>query len=212
LTSFVQGLRSQIEINALLHKFLVDPEYHKDHFLLNEDRNLVKEVKTTININTLVSGLDRNGSPLPYAVTYDALSLILHPNPSAIRFYAQAERHGPNGSGPPQPQIKFYFEETITHTRATADWFSRYVWTFLTCVEHFLILFDGLKAEFYLNTEEQKEHQATFMAAFVARNQAAISRAVNDAVRSGEDLQAATTEIIARLMDEQASNASSKDS
>jgi hypothetical protein len=211
LTSFVQGLRSQIEINALLHKFLIDPEYHRAHFLLNEDRARVKEVPTTINVNTLIGGLDKSGSPLPYAEIYDALSLLLHPNPSAIKFYAQAERPSSNESGPMQPQVKFYFDETITHTQSTADWFSRYAWIFLTCVEHFLILFDGLRAEFYLNDQEQSEHQATAMAAFVAHNQSAILKAVNDAVRSGGDVEAATREIVARLLDEQVPKASAED-
>lgn len=42
------------------------------------------------------------------------------------------------------------------------------------------------------------------MAAFVAHNEAPILRAVNDAIRSGKDVEAATTDIIARLADEQA--------
>lgn len=205
LTSFVQGLRSQIEVNALLHKFLVDPEYHKEHFLLNEDRTRVKELKTTINVTTLVSALDKSGAPLPYGEVYDALSLLLHPNPSAMKFYAQAERSPENSPGPTRAKIKFYFDETISHTETAADWFSGYVWIFLTSLEHFLFLFDRLKAEFYVSDSEQREHAAVAMAAFVAHNEAAIIRAVNAAVRSGQDPAQAANDVISELLKEQAS-------
>ncbi|MBY0409659.1 MAG: hypothetical protein K2Q97_05905, partial [Burkholderiaceae bacterium] len=123
LTAFVHGIRSQIELNALLYKFLKDPEYHKNHFLLNENRKLVNQLQTVININTLVKGL--GDKPLPYQEIYDALSLLLHPNPSAIKFYAQAEgTPTKDGTGIFRPQIKFYFNETISHTKSTSEWFS----------------------------------------------------------------------------------------
>lgn len=67
LTMFVHGLRSQIELNALISKFIQDPEYHKKHIQLNEDRARAKELDTVININTLVEKLD--STVLPYGVS-----------------------------------------------------------------------------------------------------------------------------------------------
>lgn len=199
LTAFVHGIRSQIEINALLYKFLKDPEYHQSHFSLNEDRKRVKELRTTININTLVNGLDSN--LIPYHEIYDSLSLLLHPNPSAIKFYAQAEGNPTtDGSGLFRPKIKYYFDKTVSHTESVSDWFSSHVWVFLTCIEHFLILFDDLKNDFYLNDQERDQHTTFVMAEFMAQNKSEILRAVNDAVRAGEDPQTALNETINRLM------------
>lgn len=200
LTAFVHGIRSQIEVNALLYKFLKDPEYHKIHFSLNEDRTRVKELRTTININTLVSGLDSN--LIPYQEIYDSLSLLLHPNPSAIKFYAQAEGAPTiDGTGIFRPKIKYYFDKTVSHTESASDWFSSHVWIFLTCIEHFLILFDDLKNDFYLNDNEREQHTKFVMAEFIAKNQKQILRAVNDAKRKGEDPQAVLNEAINRLME-----------
>jgi hypothetical protein len=199
LTAFVHGTRSQIEINALLYKFLKDPEYHQSHFSLNEDRKRVKELRTTININTLVDGLD--SGVIPYQEIYHSLSLLLHPNPSAIKFYAQAEGTPTKaGTGIFRPKIKYYFDETVTHTESTSDWFSTHVWVFLTCIEHFLILFDDLKNDFYLNEQELKQHTKFAMAEFTAKHQKEILRALNDAVRTGEDPQTALNETVNRLM------------
>lgn len=198
LTAFVHGIRSQIEINALLYKFLKDPEYHQSHFSLNEDRKRVKELKTTININTLVDGL--GSSLIPYQEIYHSLSLLLHPNPSAIKFYAQAEgTPTEDGSGIFRPKIKHYFDETISHTKSTSEWFSNHVWVFLTCLEHFLILFDDLTNDFYLNDEEKRQHSVFSMAEFTALHQKEILHAINDAHRTGEDPQKALNEFFGRL-------------
>lgn len=199
LTAFVHGIRSQIEINALLYKFIKDPEYHQSHFSLNEDRKRVKELKTTININTLVNGLDSN--LIPYQEIYDSLSLLLHPNPSAMKFYAQAEgTPTTDGTGVFRPKVKYYFDKTVSHTESVSDWFSTHVWVFLTCIEHFLILFDDLRNDFYLNDQEREQHTTFAMAEFIAQNQSEVLRAVNDAVRAGEDPQTALNETINRLM------------
>lgn len=198
LTSFVHGLRSQIEINALLSKFIKDPNYHETHFTLNEDRSRVNELKTTININTLVNGM--NSDIIQYKVIYDELSLLLHPNPSAIRFYAQAEgQKTEKGDGVYHPQISPYFYETITHTNTTSEWFGARVWTFLTLIEHFLILFNQLKHEFYLNEFEKDQHQNFAMAEFVSVNKKDILRAVNDAEKNNEDVQEALNKVIDKL-------------
>jgi hypothetical protein len=199
LTAFVHGIRSQIEINALLFKFIKDPEYHQSHFSLNEDRTRVKELKTTINVNTLVNGLD--STLIPYQNIYDSLSLLLHPNPSAIKFYAQAEgTPTKDNTGIFSPKIKHFFDETVCHTESTSDWFSDHVWMFLTCIEHFLILFDDLKNEFYLNDHERKQHTTFVMAEFMAQHQKEILCAVNDAARTGEDPQTAINEAVNRLL------------
>jgi len=199
LTAFVQGVRSQIEINALLYKFLKDPEYHKAHISLNEDRRLVKELKTTININTLVDGLD--SSVIPYQAAYYSLSLLLHPNPSAIKFYAQAEGTATDdGSGMFRPKIKYYFDKTVSHTETTSEWFSEQVWFTLTCVEHFLMLFDELKNEFYLNEHEKSQHSKFAMAQFVAAHEKEILRAFNEAHWSGEDPDQAVNQVIGQLL------------
>lgn len=198
LTGFVHGIRSQIEINALLYKFLVDPEYHQSHFSLNEDRKRVKELKTTININTLVGGL--KSDQIPYQDIYDSLSLLLHPNPSAMKFYAQAEgTPTKDRTGVFNPKIKYYFDETVSHTESISDWFSTQTWLFLTCVEHFLILFDELKNDFYLSSHEREQHMTFLMAEFIAKNEKKILRTLNDAVRAGQDPQTALNETIERL-------------
>jgi hypothetical protein len=199
LTVFVQGIRSQIELNALLNKFIKDPAYHKQHLLLNEDRRRAKEVPTTININTLVDGL--SSEVIPYQELYHELSLLLHPNPSAIMFYAQAERD-PSPDAPPigRPNLSFYFTETISDTKNTEKWFSGEVWSFLTCVEHFLILFDMLKNEFHLNEKEREEHLNFSMAAIVGRHQKEILSALNKAERQNMDKQEAINEVFRHIL------------
>jgi hypothetical protein len=204
LTAFVHGIRSQIEVNALLYKFIQDPEYHQSHLSLNEDRKRVKELKTVININTLIDGLNSNSSLIPYQEIYDSLSRLLHPNPSAIKFYAQAEgTPTKDGTGVFQPKIKFYFDKTVSHTESISNWFSTQTWEFFTCLEHFLILFDDLKYDFYLNDHEREQYTNFAMAEFVAINEKEILRAVNQAARDGRDLQTALNETINRLMQTQ---------
>lgn len=198
VTIFVHGFRSQIELNALLNKFIKDPEYHKSHLLLNEDRRLVKELKTTININTLVEGL--GSALLPYQKIYHSLSLLLHPNPSAIKFYAQAEGDSTSdGTGIFHPKIKRYFHETISDTKTVSTWFSDYIWCFLTCVEHFLFLFDSLKNEFHLDENEKDQHTAVSTAAIMGLHQKEILKAINKAVRENGDPQEALNQVFEKI-------------
>ncbi len=199
LTVFVQGVRSQIELNALLNKFIKDPSYHKQHLLLNEDRKRVKEIPTTINVHTLVEALESD--IIPYREMYHTLSLLLHPNPSAIKFYAQAEKD-PFKDGPNirRPNLSFYFVETIAETDATSKWFSNVVWSFLTCIEHFLILFDALKNEFHLNEDEEKEHNVFAMAEFMGHYKKEISHALNKAARENTDKQEVLNKVFEHLL------------
>jgi len=199
LTAFVHGIRSQIEINALLNKFIKDPTYHEKYILLNEDRRRIKELPTTINVNTLVDGLDSD--IIPYQEIYHSLSLLLHPNPSAVKFYAQAEPNSPEGeAGIAKPGLSFYFFETIEHSASASKWFSQHVWAFLACIEHFLILFDAFKNEFHLDEDEKKQHYAFAMAEFVAANQKEILSALNKAAREGTDKQEAINKIFENLL------------
>lgn len=160
LTVFIQAVRSQIELNALLNKFLLDKEYAKEHLTLNEDRSKVNELKTVININTLVNKLDE--SYIPYKKTYDELSLLLHPNPTGIKFYAQASKGETEDEGEClfSPKINYYFDETITATKEYDEWFKDKLWLFLTCVEHFFIMTSKLDIEFFINEKEEREFTA----------------------------------------------------
>lgn len=199
LTVFVQGMRSQVELNALLNKFVKDPEYHKCNLLLNEDRALVKELPTVINVNTLVSGLKSIG--LPYQEIYDSLSLLLHPNPSAIKFYAQAEVDSDLvGSGIASPKINRFFGETIADSAMAENWFANQVSTFLSCVEHFLIMYAQLDNEFYLNDSEKDQHAKVAYAAFFAKHKNEVLAALNRAAREGTDRQAAVNKVMADIM------------
>lgn len=197
LTIFVHAIRSQIELNALLHKFVQDSDYHQKNLTLNEDRAKLKEVDTVININTLVSKLD--GKVIPYTKTYDDLSLLLHPNPSAIKFYAQAEGTPTSDkSGVFRPRIKHYFDETITPTELHNSWFNNYLSFFLTCVEHFLLLIDNLENDFFLDSQEEYAFSVFAWASFVEAHEKEILRAINQGMREGRDLAEVVKEIFER--------------
>lgn len=199
LTIFVQAIRSQIELNALINKYISDSDYHKKHITLNEDRSKVKEVETVVNINTLVSKMAN--SPLPYKSSYDELSLLLHPNPSAIRFYAQAEgKHEPDGTGIFQPKIKYAFDETITRTKKYDDWFRDYIWLFLTFIEHNLILLDSLENDFFVDDNEEKQFSAFAWSHLVSVYQNEIIRAANKASKNGEDVPEAVNNEIQSIL------------
>ncbi|WP_296270573.1 hypothetical protein [Pseudomonas sp. UBA6323] len=160
LTVFIQAVRSQVELNALLNKFLLDKAYAKEHLTLNEDRSKAKDLKTVININTLVSKLDE--SYIPYKAVYDELSLLLHPNPAGIKFYAQASKGETTDEGEClfSPKINYYFDETITATKEYDEWFKDKLWLFLTCVEHFLIMISKLDIDFFIDEKEEIEFTA----------------------------------------------------
>lgn len=199
LTIFVQAIRSQIELNALISKYISDSDYHKKHITLNEDRSKVKEVETVININTLVSKM--GNTPLPYKSSYDELSLLLHPNPSAIRFYAQAEgEHKPDGTGVFQPKIKYAFDETITRTKQYDDWFRDYIWLFLTLIEHNLILLDSLENDFFVDDNEEKQFSAFAWCHLVSVYQNEIIGAANKTSKNGEDISEAVNKAIQSIL------------
>lgn len=188
LTIFIQGLRSQIELNALIGKFVKDENYLKKFILMNDDRKKVEEVETVTNINTLVKNLD--STYLPYQDHYNALSLLLHPNPTGVKFYAQAEGESTSdGSGVFSLKLKFHFDETVTKTETSNNWFNNYTWTFLTYIEHFLMLFDQLKSDQFFVTEDEKHQYIEFamMEAFNS-NKIYFLKIINQASRDNQDI------------------------
>lgn len=199
LTSFIHGIRSQIETNALLNKFINDEAYFKKFILLNEDRTKVKELDTTININTLVQKIDNEH--LNYSEIYNELSLLLHPNPSAVAFYSQAEKtKETDGTNMAQPKLSHYFDETITPSSFTKKWFDDHVWFFLTSIEHFLILYIDLQTSFYINEEESENHQNIASAEFISKHQKEILASVNQAAREGKNIEEAANNIIKEIL------------
>lgn len=198
LTAFVHAIRSQVELNALIQKFVQDTDYHKKNLTLNEDRAKQKELDTVININTLVQKLGE--SPLPYTKTYNELSLLLHPNPTAIRFYAQAEGSiTTDRSGIFRPQIKHFFSETIAPTDLYNSWFDGYLWFFLSSIEHFIMLIDSMENDFFLDEEEKKMFTQFAYASFVEAHESEILAAVNKAVSEGRDPAECVKEIFERI-------------
>lgn len=81
LSAFVHGIRSQIELNALTANFVRKPELWNEFVTMNDDRRNKEATNTVTNINTLVSKL---GAEIE--LLYHDLSLLLHPNPTALRF------------------------------------------------------------------------------------------------------------------------------
>jgi len=199
LTSFIHGIRSQIETNALLNRFINDEEYFKKFILLNEDRTKVEELETTININTLVKKIDNEH--LNYLEIYNELSLLLHPNPSAVAFYSQAEKTtATEETKMAQPKLSHFFDETITKSQFTEEWFDKHVWFFLTIIEHFLILYIDLQTSFYINDEEEKNHTNIALSEIISKNQKKILACVNQAVRDGKDIEEAANSIIKEIL------------
>lgn len=187
LTTFVQAIRSQIELNALINRFITDEDYHQKYINLNEDRSKTKEVETIINVNTLVDKL--GNKTLPYKSSYDELSQLLHPNPSALKFYAQAEGEATlDGTGLFQPKIKYFFDKTITPTKKYDEWFNKNIWLFLTFVEHSLLLIDSLKNEFFYNDHEENQFQEIAQSEFFAMHRKEILNAANKALKNDEDI------------------------
>ena len=198
LTTFVHAIRSQIELNALIQKFVQDADYHKKNLTLNEDRARQKELDTVININTLVQKL--GDGLLPYVNTYNYLSLLLHPNPTAIRFYAQADGEPTTDkSGIFRPQIKHYFDETITPTARHNSWFDQYLWFFLSAIEHFIKLIDSLESDFFLDEQEEKQFNRFAYASLVEAHASEIIAAINQAIADGVDPAERVREILGRI-------------
>ena len=176
-----------------------DEEYFKKFILLNEDRSKVKELETTININTLVQKIDNEH--LNYLEIYNELSLLLHPNPSAVAFYSQAEKTTlTEGTKMAQPKLSHFFDETITNSQFTEEWFDKHVWFFLTLIEHFLILYIDLQTSCYINNEEKTNHTNITLAKIISKHQKEILAHVNQAVREGKDIEEATNNIITEIL------------
>lgn len=155
------AIRSQIELNALVNKFGVDEDYFKEHMFFNENRLQFKEAlkrgeKTVVNVTTLV---EKMGSELfPYSDEYNECSTLLHPNPSAVKFYAQAEPvEELSHLGIFRPNLSKFFDRTIVDTPVVVYWVRRKVWALFALMEHFFILSDKLKLHFSVNEKEQDQ-------------------------------------------------------
>ncbi|TDR27804.1 hypothetical protein [Hydromonas duriensis] len=196
-TSFVNAMRSQIETNALLHKFNSDTEYHKTFLGLNEDRSK-KTDDTVTNINTLVTKLDKDCSYIPYGSTYHDLSLLLHPNPSGIKFYAQATRDEQTKLH--STKISFFFDKTIESTKDYDEWFNGHIWLFFCIIEHFLILIGSLNNEFFFNDQEMEEAYSFAMAELVKTNKKELIDTFNDAVKNNSDVEKMVNDKISSIL------------
>ena len=198
-SAFIGAVRSQIEVNALVNKFILDSTYHKEHLIYNEDRSKAKELKTVININTLVEKLKYE--PINYIEQYGELSLLLHPNPSAIKFYAQATgTPTENGSGIFSPKIKRYFEETITPDERYNAWFKNKTWLLFFCIEHFIMMIGALKNDFFVTETEEQQFNYFAMANFLDAHKNEIIKAANNAGKVGADISEAVNETIDRIL------------
>lgn len=185
LIGFVSAIRSQIELNALINKYISDKSYHEKFIVLNQDRTKAKEMETVINIKTLIGKLDLE--MIPYSSVYADLSLLLHPNPAMVPMYAQIQK-GKSGTGMGHPNINWYFDRTIAESENSKNWFNDYMWSFLTFVQHFILLIDQLKNDFYLNDDEKMQHMGFIHANFLKVHQKEINDAVNNAMNKGEDV------------------------
>lgn len=202
LTIFVHAIRSQIELNALVNKYIIDKKYHESYIMLNEDRSKIKEHEgqNIINIITLIDKLKND--VIQYREYYDNLSLLLHPNPSAIKFYLQAEGTPTSDkSGMFCPNIKYYFNKTISSTEEYDDWFKHYTWTFLAIMEHYLILIDSLKNEFFSGNEEEQSKFVT-LSMFIKNHEKRIIKAINQAEKKNVDMKEFLSKEINNILSE----------
>jgi hypothetical protein len=159
LTAFVHGIRSQIEINALLNKFIkVNDQYYEDYFLKSEDR---KNADRLINILTLIEAMDT--CVVDYKQLYDELSNILHPNPRAVKLYTQAKPSESNIKSLYKPNISFYFTDTFPNTLESKTWFDIRSSCFARSVIDFLNMIGKMNKDFFISTSEQKDYEISLM-------------------------------------------------
>ena len=159
LTAFVHGIRSQIEINALLNRFTRENDsYFEEYFIRSEDR---KRDDRLINIQTLIDKMDND--VINYRELYDYLSNILHPNPSAVKLHTQATPSNSNFKSAFIPKISHYFAETFPNTSESKSWFGTYLLQFAISVIHFFELIEKLNKDFFINAEEKRDFEILSM-------------------------------------------------
>lgn len=100
-----------------------------------------------------------------------------------------------------QPKLSHFFDETITKSQFTEEWFDKHVCFFLTIIEHFLILYIDLQTSFYINNEEEKNHTNIALSEVISKHQKEILSYVNQAARDGKDIEEATNIIIKEVLD-----------
>lgn len=193
LSAFVHGIRSQIELNALTANFVRKPDLWNEFVTMNDDRKKKEATNTVTNINTLVSKLGPEIEQL-----YHDLSLLLHPNPTALRFYAQAEKTNPNATYA-ELNLNVYFDKTLTANPATNAWFLDRFETFLFLVDWFLIYFDSLPGVEIDMDKEGKAFEQAATAAYIhtlASNTHKFTAAMNKAHRQGKNPENAIAEVV----------------
>ncbi|WP_242917422.1 hypothetical protein [Pontibacter liquoris] len=165
LTAFVHGIRSQIEINALLNRFVRENDsYFEEYFTRSEDR---KKDDRLVNIQTLIDKMDNH--IINYRELYDDLSNILHPNPTAVKLHTQATPANSSLEGAYAPKISRYFEETLPYTVESKKWFSAYLLEFSISVIHFFELIEKLNKDFFINEKEKNDFEILSMLQIVSQ-------------------------------------------
>lgn len=193
LSAFVHGIRSQIELIALTANFVRKPELWNEFVTMNDDRRNKEATNTVTNINTLVSKLGDEIEQL-----YHDLSLLLHPNPTALRFYAQAEKVNPNVNYA-ELTLNVFFEKTVAANPIANTWFLDRFETFLFLVDWFLIYFDSLPGVGIDADKEGKAFEQAATATYIhtlASNTHKFTDALNKAHRQGKDPEKAIAEVV----------------
>lgn len=193
LSAFVHGIRSQIELNALTANFVRKPELWNEFVTMNDDRRNKEAANTVTNINTLVSKLGDEIERL-----YHDLSLLLHPNPTALRFYVQAEKKNPSINYA-ELTLNVFFNKTVEANSISNAWFLSRFETFLFLVDWFLIYFDSLPGVEIDTNKEGKAFDQAAMANYIhtlASNTHKFTDALNKAHRQGKDPEKAIAEVV----------------
>lgn len=155
LNGFIHGIRSQIEINALLNKFLKeDDKYFEEYFLKSEDR---KDENRLLNVLTLIDHM--GDQVVSYRKLYEQLSNILHPNPTAVKLHTQATPSSSNIKSLYNPWMSFYFNETYPNSLISQQWFNLHLEPFTMMVIHFLELIKKLDKDFFISHGEEKDFE-----------------------------------------------------
>jgi len=165
LTAFVHGIRSQIEINALLNRFIKENDsYFEEFFIRSEDR---KRDDRLINIQTLIEKMDND--IINYKGLYDNLSNILHPNPTAVKLHTQATPANVGLQSMYTPKISHYFIETFPNTTESKEWFNAYLLQFSITIIHFFELIEKLDKDFFINEKEKNDFEALSLLQIVSQ-------------------------------------------
>ena len=182
LTAFVHGIRSQVEINALLNRFIKENDkYFEEYFHRSEDR---QSENPLINILTLINKL--NHEVLDYRKFYDSLSNILHPNPTAVKMHVQAKPDKNSMNRFHNPWISFYFDRTFPRTQESARWFKEHLNVFALLVIDFIETINKLEKDFFINEKEERDFN--MLAMLEITNQKDFLNYANKQIKEGKEV------------------------